>query len=173
LEFCSLDPPAQGEEVHNSRHAHLFSAIERTLDLGSKYANGFLLVNPQTMGYHMQHLTKSDYSKTELPQTSTRQLDLSFSFFSPYEQFWSETLPISSLQDVCKSFNGKCLPDSFKGEDNRLLGIIIEVDLMVLPRDAVEEFLENEYEERFGEVTQFRLRKSLMGFKYRLLICFC
>ena len=29
----------------------------------------------------------------------------------------------------------------------------------------MEELLENEYKERFGEATQFRLRKSLMGFK--------
>ena len=148
-----------------------FSAIERALDLGSEYDDGFLLVNPRTDGYHMQYSTKSgsfdlaDYSKTELPQNSTRQLELSFSFFSPYEEFWSANLPIPSLQDACKSFNGKCFPDSFKGEDNSLLGIITEVDLMVLPRDAVEKLLEREYEERFGERTQFRLRKSLMGFK--------
>ena len=96
-----------------------FLAIERALDLGSEYDDGFLLVNARTAGYHMQYSTKSgsfdlaDYSKTELPQTSTRQLELSFSFFSPYEHFWSASLPIPSLQDACKSFNGKCFPDSF------------------------------------------------------------
>ena len=148
-----------------------FSAIERALDLGSEYDDGFLLVNPRNNKYHMQYSTKSgnfdlaDYSKTELPQNSTRQLELSFSFFSPYEEFWSANIPIPSLQDACKSFNGKCFPDSFKGEDNSLLGIITEVDLTVLPRDAVEKLLEKEFEVRFGEKTQFRLRKSLMGFK--------
>ena len=150
-------------------------AVERALDFASN-ARGdtdtFLLVNPSTKKYHYPNSVAStesfdltQYSNTNLTQSSSTRFELHFAIMSLREHLWTELLPVPELQKACQTFRGKCFPDPFHGDSNQLLGIITEVDLSVFPRDAVERHLEQAYYDQKTMSTKFKLRKSTMRYK--------
>jgi len=151
-----------------------FMSIQRALDLACKTANhenAFVLYNPKTDYYHPYPTSPdapfdlSEFSESLIPLRPVSFFDLSFAVMSPSKQHWDSIFPFQSLQTACQSVGGKCFPDAFLGKENGLLGIITEGFTELLPRDIIEKLLESEFLSRFGQETQFKLRKSKMKFK--------